>query len=846
MRPYKKILLATAALSLSLSVAAQSGNNAKDASTKAAAQDLTMALIDANAHYAAAAPGDKGLRLGELIKTARDRHDALSVLIAADPAEALKVMLPASLRASFPGDAASLLEQDADEDGILAVYHVDSVDTSANRYLYLLDTGKGKLSLYFAGKPPILATGTKVRVHGFKINNLLALDSGTNSVTTVQAAALPNTLGTQKALTILVNFTDEATQPYTVAFAQSLMFTTTSNYFYEASYQQTTLTGDVAGWFTVPVSSTTCDYASISTYARQAATNAGFVLSNYHKYVYVFPANTCTWSGMSTVGGDPSESWIHTKFGFALPVLAHELGHTLGLYHAHSLSCPGGVAIATSGCITVEYGDYYDPMGGGSNLHYNAFMKEQLGWLNAGVSPPITTLSGQSGSANYTIAPTEATRNSTSRALKVPRTAACGSATDYFYIESRQALGFDTGLSTNTNMLTGVLMHEASSASPNSSALLDMAPLTTGWSGPALDAGLSFTDPVSGLTITPLSVGTSATTVNVNFPPGSCTRAAPAIALTPSGTQYTSAGATATYSVTVTNNDSCNCAASSFNITATVPTGWGATNPQIGSVAAGASGSSSLSITSPSTAAAAFYTIPSTATNASAPSFAASANATVAVVSTNTAPTIALSPTATQSSTAGATVTYTVTVTNHGSSASSFNITAAVPTGWTATHPQTASIAAGASGSTSISITSTSSAGAGIYTIPITAADSAAPGSSASANATISVLAASLNVTAASDHSSYTRPTKGNQTFYAVITTNVTNSGTSVAGAAVSVQVKDPKGGITTLLGTTGSTGTAAVTYPIKFKAVTGAYSVTSKATFATTSNTATTSFMVQ
>src|SRR5437899_131096 len=144
-----------------------------------------MALIDANAQYAAAEPGDKGLHLGELIKAARDRHDALSALIDSDPAEVLKVTLPADMRATFPGEAAPFLEQDAQEDGTLEVYHVDNVNPATNRYLYVLNTAKGKLSLNFAGQQPALVSGTKVRVTGVRIDNAFALNSGTSNVTTL-------------------------------------------------------------------------------------------------------------------------------------------------------------------------------------------------------------------------------------------------------------------------------------------------------------------------------------------------------------------------------------------------------------------------------------------------------------------------------------------------------------------------------------------------------------------------------------------------------------------------------------------------------------------------------------
>ena len=701
------------------------------------AEGLTMALLNANTAYAAAARGSQAQRLGDLIIAARSRHDALAALVDDDPAEVLRVALPANLRANFPGQAAAFLEQDVQVDGTLEVYHVDNVDPSANEYLYVLDTATGKLSLHFAGKEPTLLTGAQIRVRGIKIDNALALTSDTGSVQTLSAAPLPNTLGAQKTLTMLVNFSDETTQPYTVAYAQSMMFSTTSNYDYEASYQQTWLTGDVAGWFTIPVSSTTCDYSSIASYAQQAAASAGYALSNYTRYVYVFPANACTWWGLGTVGGNPSQAWIHTKWGFTLPVVGHEMGHNFGLYHSHSLDC-GSVTIADSGCTASEYGDIFDMMGGGNATpHFNAFQKERLGWLNAGISPPLTTVSNETGTVAYTIEPTETARDAISRAVKIAKTTSCTSTQQWYYVESRQAKGYDAFLAGNTNVLAGVLVHEVTEGDPNSSYLLDMTPATTSWSDAALDAGATFTDPGSGLTITPTSAGSTSTTLNVTMPPSTCSHVAPTVSLTPAGTQWTSGGATVSYSVTVTNNDGCACPASTFDVSDAVPSGWSSTTGRTGSIAPGSSGSAGTLVTSSTSAPAAFYPVTTTASNSAAPTIAGSASGTIAIVT-------------------------------------------------------------------------------------------------------------SLGVGVTIDQATYTRPTRGNKTVNVAITTSVTSSGTPLSGAAVSVQVKNPGGSITTLSGTTGSAGTVLVSYAIRNKSLTGSYAVTSTATVGTMSNTATTSFGVQ
>jgi hypothetical protein len=86
--------------------------------------------------------------------------------------------------------------------------------------------------------------------------------------------------------------------------------------------------------------------------------------------------------------------------------------------------------------------------------------------------------------------------------------------------------------------------------------------------------------------------------------------------MSPSQSQWVNAGTSATYTVTVTNMDNTGCAASTFDVAASVPAGWSVTyggSPI--SVAPGASGSGTVSVISSTSAASGFYTIPVAATD---------------------------------------------------------------------------------------------------------------------------------------------------------------------------------------------------------------------------------------
>ncbi|WP_336922553.1 hypothetical protein [Aquipuribacter sp. SD81] len=185
-----------------------------------------------------------------------------------------------------------------------------------------------------------------------------------------------------------------------------------------------------------------------------------------HLLLYIPSANGCG-SGLGTVGSSPDSggrAWVGTPMP---SIVAHELGHNLGLGHANGLLCTdrsdGTYASGAwqSGCSHHEYRNYYDVMG--------------VSWSNLGsLAAPNADALGVLRSTERLVT-SEPVRvhlvPQTGEGLRVLRIDE-GAAT--YYVEYRVASGWDAWLGSNSRGLdAGVVVTRRSPVSARQSVLLD-------------------------------------------------------------------------------------------------------------------------------------------------------------------------------------------------------------------------------------------------------------------------------------------------------------------------------------------------------------------------------------
>ena len=399
------------------------------------------------------------------------------------------------------------------------------VETRAGERVRIVPPGKGH------GLP--LAPGQQVRLRGTRSTaglgeptlELAADDAG---VQILADAPAPTQVLSKRVAVLLVNFTLDRSTPWTADEVRSSIFGkgySSSGWFTEASQAGMSVTGDVFGWLTIPVTDlSACAYHSWATAARTAAAEAGVDLSAYTNIQYVLARRTvCGWSGLATVTG--TNSWLNGTIGVGTS--SHELSHNFGLHHANAYRCTaGGVAVPVSStCTSSEYGDPFDNMGGSDNLAHG-WHRLQLRGMSTDQVETIAT------AGTYTVRPLYGAEGP--RLLRLPRP---GDAVNpYLYIDFRQASGtFDTW-SSSAAVVNGVILRLGPDSTVRQSQLIDAVPATSTFADAPLLVGRSVFDPISGANVTVTSVSSAGATIEVTFggPPPSATASATAATAAPS------------------------------------------------------------------------------------------------------------------------------------------------------------------------------------------------------------------------------------------------------------------------------------------------------------------------
>ncbi|MFM2105641.1 MAG: hypothetical protein RL338_673 [Chloroflexota bacterium] len=425
-----------------------------------------------------------------------------------------------ALAVAVPAQAAGIGGSEIVLRGTIADVHEDTFSGGVQHKIHLVKADGQSVALELAPGTKHPVPGTAMNARGIMRDGKLAVAAGgltpaTDAATTAAAAELQTTLAatTKRLAVILINFSDDTRQPFTVAQTEAAFFAASPaksvhTFYQEQSYGAWDTVGDVLGYYTITADRTACNWSDWGTKGRAAATAAGVDLSLYTNVVHVWPGQaSCGWAGLAYLPG----TYSFLDGTISLYVATHELGHNYGAHHASTLNCTvNGVRVAiaaSANCTANEYGDPFDTMGAAARLSHTWHRKLEA-QLTTSDQLTVTT------AGRYTVGVANSTSATPHRIVRVPR----GDG-NFFYLEFRQPGGLiDTFLATDP-VVNGVSVRLNADTARVQSKLIDTTPATSSFTDAALAVGQTFNDPVSSVSITTVSVGPEGAVVDVAWGP---------------------------------------------------------------------------------------------------------------------------------------------------------------------------------------------------------------------------------------------------------------------------------------------------------------------------------------
>ncbi len=516
-------------------------------------------------------------------KQAQARKQIAVKLMKQNPAEFLKIAIPEKISSSLPEEVKPEVEAEVSLEGEIQIIHYDNFDSKQSQTEYFLNTGdKQRLQLVFTGTDNAIQPNSKVKVKGYKLENILAVQAGPKNLEVISSANIkpPISPEVKKVAVFLFNFTNERSEPWTTDEIKSRTFTandSVNSYYKEVSNGKWALAGkvqpegDVFGWFYLETENTGCRATEWTEMVKEQAKSQGIDTDGYDYYIWAFPYSPCWAAGWAEIGGQ--NSWINNSYStYKNSLVTHELGHNFGFFHASSYDCVDNenhrVTISPN-CSRVEYGDYFDVMGISHN-HINNYRKLSQEWMPKRNSLKIDK------TGSYDLYPSETNLRDKTQALIIPRTKnRDGTAIESYYLELRKPFGVFDDFGSGDPVVNGITIRLVSTLYPfDYSYLLDANPGLGWFTNAQLAAGQVFNDVSRGIKIkTEIVKPEKSAKVSINLTKPECVRAKSTISLYPLG-QWGKPGEQLWYYGNIKNNDSYGCKPATFTIEPTLLTGW--------------------------------------------------------------------------------------------------------------------------------------------------------------------------------------------------------------------------------------------------------------------------------